>query len=57
MFGLKKVKDRNVGKVNIRIKGWNATVSGWWLDLKLVGVLAEHFIATVGTDNFRKEAQ
>ena len=57
MFGPKKVKDRNVDKVNARIKGWDATVSGGWLDLKLVGVLAVYFNATIGTDNFRKEAQ
>ena len=57
MFGPEKVKDGNVGKVNTRIKGRDATVSDWWLDLKLVGVLAENFNATVGTDNFRKETQ
>ena len=57
MFGPEKVKDRNVGKVNTRMKGWDATVSDWWLDLKPIGVLPEYFNATVGTDNFRKEAQ
>ncbi|CAM9842516.1 unnamed protein product [Ascophyllum nodosum] len=35
MFGPEKVKDGNVGKVNTRIKGRDATVSDWWLDLKL----------------------
>ena len=57
MFGLKKVKDCNVSKINTRANGWDATFSGWWLDLKLAGALADHFNAKVGTENFRKEAQ
>ena len=28
MFGPKKVKDCSVSKVNTRIKGWDATLSG-----------------------------
>lgn len=42
-FGPKKVKDRNVGKLTVRGKGWDATVGGWWFDLKLADVFAERF--------------
>ena len=47
-FGPKKVKDRNVGKMTVRGKGWDATVGGWWFDLKLADVFAEGFNAKVG---------
>lgn len=47
-FGPKKVKDRNVGKMTVRGKGWDATVGGWWFDLKLTDVFAERFNAKVG---------
>lgn len=50
-FGPKKVKDRNVGKLTVRGKGWDATVGGWWFDLKLTDVFAEGFNAKVGTRN------
>lgn len=46
-FGPKKVKDRNVGKMTVRGKGWDATVGGWWFDLKLTDVFAEGFNAKV----------
>ena len=46
-FGPKKVKDRNVGKMTVRGKGWDATVGGWWFDLKLTDVFAESFNAKV----------
>lgn len=42
-FGPKKIKDRNVGKIIVRGKGWDANVGGWWFDLKLVDVLADRF--------------
>eukprot|EP00904_Undaria_pinnatifida_P004668 jgi/Undpi1/14201/HiC_scaffold_9.g03850.m1 len=42
-FGPKKVKDRNVGELTVRGKGWDATVGGWWFDLKLADVFAERF--------------
>ncbi|CAN0320483.1 unnamed protein product, partial [Hapterophycus canaliculatus] len=47
-FGPKKIKDRNVGKLAVRGKGWDATVGGWWFDLKLTDVFAEGFNAKVG---------
>lgn len=47
-FGPKKIKDRNVGKLTVRGKGWDATVGGWWFDLKLTDVFAEGFNAKVG---------
>ena len=56
-FGPKKVKDRNVGKINTRGKGWDSTVGGWWFDLKLVDVFADQFNAKVGMGSFRNEAQ
>lgn len=46
-FGPKKVKDRNVGKMTVRGKGWDATVGGWWFDLKLTDVFADGFNAKV----------
>lgn len=46
-FGPKKIKDRNVGKLTVRGKGWDATVGGWWFDLKLTDVFAEGFNAKV----------
>ena len=42
-FGPKKIKDRNVGKIVVRGKGWDASVGGWWFNLKLVDVLADRF--------------
>lgn len=47
-FGPKKIKERNVGKVTVRGKGWDATVGGWWFDLKLTDVFADGFNAKVG---------
>lgn len=47
-FGPKKIKDRNVGKLTVKGKGWDATVGGWWFDLKLTDVFAEGFNAKVG---------
>ncbi|CAM9469770.1 unnamed protein product [Ascophyllum nodosum] len=52
-FGPKKVKDRNVGKINTRGKGWDSTVGGWWFDLKLVDVFADQFNAKWGKGNVR----
>lgn len=46
-FGPKKVKDRNVGKLTVRGKGWDATIGGWWFDLKLADVFADAFNAKV----------
>lgn len=46
-FGPKKIKDRNVGKLTVRGKGWDATVGGWWFDLKLTDVFADEFNAKV----------
>lgn len=46
-FGPKKIKDRNVGKLTVRGKAWDATVGGWWFDLKLTDVLADGFNAKV----------
>lgn len=42
-FGPKKIKDRNVGKIVVRGKGWDASLGGWWFNLKLVDVLADRF--------------
>lgn len=42
-FGPKKIKDRNVGKLIVRGKGWDATLGGWWFGLELANMLAESF--------------
>eukprot|EP00903_Cladosiphon_okamuranus_P014439 g13397.t1 len=52
-FGPKKIKDRNVGKLTVRGKGWDATVGGWWFDLKLTDVIADGFNAKWGKGDVR----
>ncbi|CAB1098258.1 HSP70 [Ectocarpus sp. CCAP 1310/34] len=53
-FGPKKIKDRNVGKLIVRGKGWDASVGGWWFDLKLADVFAEGFNAKWGKGDVRE---
>lgn len=49
-FGPKKIKDRNVGRIAVRGKGWDATLGGWWFDLKLANLLAEGFNTKVSRE-------
>ncbi|CAM9929756.1 unnamed protein product [Pylaiella littoralis] len=53
-FGPKKIKDRNVGKLTVRGKGWDATVGGWWFDLKLTDVFADEFNSKWGKGDVRE---
>lgn len=52
-FGPKKIKDRKVGQLTVRGKGWDATLGGWWFDVELANMLAEGFNAKWGKGDVR----
>lgn len=56
-FGPKKIKDRNVGKLTVRGKGWDAILGGWWFDIELANLFAEGFNAKWGKGDVKEFAR
>lgn len=46
-YGRKMIKDRNVGKITVRGKGWDATLGGGWFNVGLANMLADDFNSKV----------